>query len=666
METVEDLVERARHLSLHPLESKPIDNFHVGIDKHLQKIYESIIASETPRNEFKRTVQQDALSNADGSPLDPLASVDAFRSYMKADVSRAQMPAEELDCSLPISDYFVSSSHNTYLTGNQLYSDAAASAYTSVLLRGCRSVEIDVWDGEPLSPPESENGETSSESSSESSDSEDETKGSKEGNEGLKSRLKQRIKKKAESEEKLVQRLPKSVSARLGLGSKDPENTVAASPTAGTSDLAASDAREQIEASPVPAPDSSTAIKGEPRVLHGHTLTKGASFREIAYAIRDSAFVTSDLPVIVSFEIHASLDQQQIMVDIIHDAWKGFLVEIPAGTPADKLPKLAELKRKILIKTKSLPLKGTGEIDAEAEEDDEEEETESNDEPVDKSVSQDSKPAKKKPAKILEALAKLAVYTRAYHFSHFEQPEAKDPVHIFSLSEKGARDAHLNHRDALFEHNRSSLMRIYPFAFRVTSSNLDPSFYWRRGAQLVALNWQNLDKGMMLNHGMFTGTQGWVIKPTGYRSSEPRTDIYLQPRTCPCPPSDHNEKWFRPYVNCQLHVEEPESPVAAGQDDVSSDSEKSSYRRCTKSRSGINPDFEGQKLEFPTVSNVVEKLSFLRFKIKDDEIGRDSLAAWACIRLDRLREGYRLVHLLDCTGEKTGGILLVRIAKKTS
>ncbi|OQE29459.1 hypothetical protein PENSTE_c002G07399 [Penicillium steckii] len=676
MEKVESLVERARHLSLHPLESKPIDKFHVGIDKHLQKIYESIVASETTRNEFKRTVQQDALSDASGSTVDPLASVDAFRSYMKAEVSRAQMPAEELDCSVPISDYFVSSSHNTYLTGNQLYSDAAASAYTSVLLRGCRSVEIDVWDGEPLSPAESENEEASSESSSESSDSEDDTKDSKEGNEGLKNRLKQKIKRKAESEEKLVQRLPKSVSSRLGLGSKGSENTAAASCTKETSNPTTDDAREQTE--PNQAPDSSSmAIKGEPRVLHGHTLTKGASFRAIAYAIRDSAFLTSDLPVIVSFEVHASLEQQQIMVDIIHDAWKGLLVEVPAGTPANKLPTLAELKGKILIKTKSLPMKGTGEIDAEAEEDDEEDEMESKEEPVDKPGSQESKPAKKKPTKILEALAKMAVYTRAYHFSHFEQPEAKDPVHIFSLSEKGARDAHLNHRDALFEHNRTSLMRIYPFAFRVTSSNLDPSFYWRRGAQLVALNWQNLDKGMMLNHGMFTGTQGWVIKPTGYRSSGPRVDIVTDKtlnltievfaaQDLSLPPNDHNEKWFRPYVNCQLHVEEPESPVAAGEDDVSSDSEKSSYRRCTKSKSGINPDFEGQKLEFPTVTSVVEKLSFLRFKIKDDEIGRDSLAAWACIRLDRLREGYRLVHLLDCTGEKTGGILLVRIAKKTS
>lgn len=55
-----------------------------------------------------------------------------------------------------------------------------------------------------------------------------------------------------------------------------------------------------------------------------------------------------------------------------------------------------------------------------------------------------------------------------------------------------------------------------------------------------------------------------------------------------------------------------------------------------------------------------------RFKIKDDEIGRDSLAAWTCIRLDRLREGYRFVQLYDCTGEKSGGLLLVRVMKQAS
>lgn len=52
-----------------------------------------------------------------------------------------------------------------------------------------------------------------------------------------------------------------------------------------------------------------------------------------------------------------------------------------------------------------------------------------------------------------------------------------------------------------------------------------------------------------------------------------------------------------------------------------------------------------------------------RFKIQDDDIGKDDLAAWACIRLDRLRVGYRFVHLLNAEGIEGKGILLVRIAK---
>lgn len=165
-------------------------------------------------------------------------------------------------------------------------------------------------------------------------------------------------------------------------------------------------------------------------------------------------------------------------------------------------------------------------------------------------------------------------------------------------------------------------MRIYPFAFRVNSSNLDPTFYWRRGAQLVALNWQNLDKGMMLNHGMFVGSHGWRLKPFGYRSDHAATPIERRNLTLSLeiyaaqdlslPQGDHSDKGFRPYVICQLHVEEPESEVASSRDDASSDTEKTSYKRCTKSSSGRNPDFEGQKLEFPTVTGIVEGLSFLR------------------------------------------------------
>ena len=52
-----------------------------------------------------------------------------------------------------------------------------------------------------------------------------------------------------------------------------------------------------------------------------------------------------------------------------------------------------------------------------------------------------------------------------------------------------------------------------------------------------------------------------------------------------------------------------------------------------------------------------------RFKIQHDKIGQDDLAAWACFRLDRLRTGYRFVHLLDGAGLESKGMLLVHIDK---
>jgi len=248
-------------------------------------------------------------------------------------------------------------------------------------------VEIDVWDGEPHTP-DSSDGEISSESSSDSGGDE----------KGVRAKVKQKLKSKTEKKNKPTEGSSRSVSTKLG-DTLNRKSAKAPSVTATeTADTGAS----------APA----KAIKGEPRVLHGHTLTKGTSFREICYAIRDSAFIASDLPVIVSFEVHANLEQQQIMVDIINEAWKGILVEVPSEVDPEKLPALGDLKKKILIKTKSTATKAAEEKAVEK---------------LSEQAGEGQAQEPSKPSKVLEALAKMAVYTPAYHFSHFDQPGMAHP-----------------------------------------------------------------------------------------------------------------------------------------------------------------------------------------------------------------------------------------------
>uniref|UniRef100_A0A674A9U2 1-phosphatidylinositol 4,5-bisphosphate phosphodiesterase n=1 Tax=Salmo trutta TaxID=8032 RepID=A0A674A9U2_SALTR len=112
----------------------------------------------------------------------------------------------------------------------------------------------------------------------------------------------------------------------------------------------------------------------EPIITHGKAMCTDILFKDVISAIRETAFVTSEYPVILSFENHCSKPQQYKMARYCEEIFGEYLLRHPlegfpvivlfffkrnvccccqveAGRP---LPSPNDLKRKILIKNKRL------------------------------------------------------------------------------------------------------------------------------------------------------------------------------------------------------------------------------------------------------------------------------------------------------------------------
>ena len=520
----------------------------------------------------------------------------------------------------PLNEYFISSSHNTYLSGRQVAGSASTEAYVRALRGGCRCVEIDCWDGSD----------------------------------------------------------------------------------------------------------------GRPIVTHGRLMTSKVLFFDCISVINKYAFRASTYPLTLSLEVHCNAEQQQVMVDIMKGEFGEKLVQEPLMTNALVLPSPEELKLRILVKVKA------GACTAVSGEQTPARRERSFSSPFSRPAALDNgsipngpllssppsmsppeyshtwgagkgsttatsmssatddsdagggryKPRKQpstRKSKIIQSLGDLGVYARGLKLRNFSLSESKTANHIFSVVEHSfkslCRDPET--KAQLEKHNMRYLMRVYPSQIRVTSSNPDPLLFWRRGVQMVALNWQTHDLPMQMNEAMFacgSDRLGYVLKPRELRQSLQEhtwegpgpSDGKVQRKIIkfsidmisaqqlPRPRSMSPDDELNPYIEIEMFsADDKGKGLTSGEGGQNASARNgmagigSPHRRRTEVAQsfGFNPVFR-EDFNFQ-VETKYPSLVFVRWIVwsSNNNAGSAPLATFTA-KLSSLGQGYRHLPLFDHTGNQ--------------
>lgn len=486
-------------------------------------------------------------------------SLGIFIKYLSSSKS-APLKSLDEDFSRPLNEYFISSSHNTYLLGSQIRGASSMEGYVKALQKGCRCLEIDIWDG-------SDN---------------------------------------------------------------------------------------------------------EPIVKHGRAFTSGYSLYVILETIRKYGFITSPYPIVLSLEVHCNYENQLKVRNWLIEVFDDMLVT--CALDLNSLPSPAQLKHKVLIKVKKASIFSGSQSTSSSSYTS----SFSEDNSLSSSAMVIPKTLPKKPPsknRIAVELSLLGVYFSSIKFQNFYLPESKDFNHCFSFSEKSINKILKEETQlrSLKKHNVKFLMRVYPWRYRLSSTNFNPLIYWANGVQMCATNWQTFDLGQQVNESMFNigSKAGYVLKPQLLRltNKEKRQLNYssickfkitlnlISAQQLPRP-KDCKDSHINPFIEAEVYG------GTVSVDDVVVPHGKL-FETSVIPRNGFNPIWN-ESVTFSVTS--CDELVFLKLHVKSktsDE--KDEQIGTYVVKMDYLKKGYRHLPLYDLQGEEYPfSSLFVEITKHPS
>uniref|UniRef100_A0A8C1UHI4 Phosphoinositide phospholipase C n=1 Tax=Cyprinus carpio TaxID=7962 RepID=A0A8C1UHI4_CYPCA len=381
--------------------------------------------------------------------------IDGFTNYMRSpagDIFNPEHYEVNQDMTQPLSNYFIASSHNTYLMGDQLMSQSRVDMYAWVLQAGCRCVEVDCWDGQD-GEPIVHHGYT------------------------LTSKI-------------LFKDVIETINKYAFIKNQFPvilsiENHCSVPQQKKMAQYLTEVLGDKLDTSPIPADPS--GLLPSPEALKGKILIKGKKLppnidedaEEGDVSDEDSADEMEDDCKLMNGD--TSMNRKQ--------------AENVAKKKLDNLMKESKIRDREdpdSFTIAALPPAGKH----------------------DKSPLKVNMLQKKKTMKLSRALSDL-VYTKSVGTPDFEAQVGSSGWQVSSMSETKAHQLMQQKPVQFMRFNQSQLSRIYPSPYRVDSSNFNPQPFWNAGCHLVALNYQTEGRVLQLNRAKFycNGNCGYILKP---------------------------------------------------------------------------------------------------------------------------------------------------------